>query len=72
MYQRILSLYETLPFCKRWLKEEKVNKYQIPLRNLVNKKRINAFPPINDIRGSYVAQSEKTIYIGSKGVKVLN
>ena len=72
VYQRILSLYETLPFCKRWLKEEKVNKYQIPLRNLVHKKRINAFPPINDIKGSYVAQSEKTIYIGSKSVKVLN
>tara|TARA_B100000123_G_scaffold210003_1_gene158991 strand:- start:418 stop:1476 length:1059 start_codon:yes stop_codon:yes gene_type:complete len=72
VYHRILNLYETLPFCKRWLKEEKVNKYQLPLKSLVNKKRIKAFPPINDINGSYVAQSEKTIYIGKNGVTILN
>ena len=72
VYQRILDLYQTLPFCKRWLSEENVNTYQIPLRNLVKKKRILSFPPINDIPGSWVAQSEKTILIGEDKVKVLN
>ena len=35
--ERIFSLYQTLPFCKRWLSEEKVNKYQLSLKNLVSK-----------------------------------
>ena len=41
VYQKILDLYQTLPFCKRWLSEENVNKYQIPLRNLVRKKELS-------------------------------
>jgi methionyl aminopeptidase len=72
VYQRILDLYQTLPFCKKWLQQEKVNKYQVPLRNLVKKNRIKAFPPLSDIKGSYVAQSEKTVFVGESGVKVLN
>ena len=70
--ERIFSLYQTLPFCKRWLSEEKVNKYQLSLKNLVSKDKIKAFPPINDIPGSYVAQSEKTILVNNSGVEVLN
>lgn len=72
VYQTIIDLYQTLPFCKRWLSEENVNKYQIPLRNLVKKKRIKSFPPINDIPGSWVAQSEKTVLIEEGNVRVLN
>ena len=72
VYQRIVDLYQTLPFCKRWLGEENINKYQIPLRNLVKKNRIRSFPPINDIPGSWVAQSEKTVLIEEGKVKVLN
>lgn len=72
VYHRILELYQTLPFCKRWLSEERVNKYQIPLRNLVKKKRIRAFPPLSDRKGSWVAQSEKTILIEESQVRVLN
>lgn len=72
VFQRILDLYETLPFCKKWLQEEKINKYQVPLRNLVKKNRIRSFPPISDRKGSWVAQSEKTVLIGETSVKVLN
>ena len=72
VYHKIIDLYQTLPFCKRWLAEEKVNKYQIPLRNLVKKNRIRAFPPLNDAKGSWVAQSEKTIMIEDSNVRVLN
>ena len=72
VYHRILDLYQTLPFCKRWLAQEKVNKYQIPLRNLVKKNRIRAFPPLSDNKGSWVAQSEKTILIEESQVRVLN
>lgn len=72
VFHRVLDLYQTLPFCKKWLQEEKVNKYQVPLRNLVKKNRIRAFPPISDRKGSWVAQSEKTVLIGENSVKVLN
>lgn len=72
VYQKIIDLYQTLPFCKRWLSEENINKYQIPLRNLVKKNRIRSFPPINDVSGSWVAQSEKTVLVEEGKVKVLN
>ena len=72
VYNKIRQLRQTLPFSKRYLKHEKVNKYQIPLNNLVKKNRIKAFPPINDIPNSYVAQSEHTILIKECGIDILN
>ena len=48
-----------------------MGKYQIPLNGLVRKNKVKSFPPVNDIKGSYVAQTEHTIFVGEKGVKNL-
>ena len=71
LFHRILEDRQTLPFCKKWLKEYKIGKYQIPLNGLVRKNKVKSFPPVNDIKGSYVAQTEHTIFVGENGVKNL-
>lgn len=72
LYKEILKFRDTLPFCKRWLKERNFEKYQIPLRNLVKKKKIVAYPPLNVIKEGFVAQTEETIYIHDKGYEILS
>ena len=67
LYNEILKFRDTLPFCKRWLKERNFLKYQIPLLNLVKKKKIKAYPPLNVCKSDYVAQTEHTIYINKNG-----
>ena len=66
LYKYILGFRETLPFCKKWLRRQNLNKYQIPLKTLVNKGKIKEYPPLNDIKGSYIAQHEHTIMIRDK------
>lgn len=67
LWKKIIEMRQTLPFCKRWLKEAKIDKYQLPLINLVKKTKINAYPPLNDIKGSYVGQFEHTFLVTEKG-----
>ena len=63
---------ETLPFCKKWLKNEGIKGYQIPLSNLVSQGLVNSYPPIVSQKGTYVAQHEHTIFIGEDKVHVLS
>jgi len=72
LYKEILKFRDTLPFCKRWLKEQNYQKYQIPLFNLVKKKKIIAYPPLNVSKGDYVCQTEHTIYINENGREILS
>ena len=72
LYKEILKFRDTLPFCKRWLKERNIYKYQIPLFNLVKKNKIIAYPPLNVSKGEYVCQTEHTIYINDKGYEILS
>lgn len=67
LWKKIIEMRQTLPFCKRWLKEEKIDKYQVPLMNLVKKQRLLVYPPLNDIKGSYVGQFEHTFLVTEKG-----
>ena len=69
---RIETNFSTLAFCRRWLKELEIEKYQIGLKALVDKGVIKSYPPLYDIPGSYVAQFEHTIYIGDNSVEVLS
>ena len=71
LWKDIMSFRDTLPFCNRWLKERGVKNYQLPLKSLVNKNRIVSYPPLKDIKGSYVCQFEDTIYIRESGCVVL-
>ena len=55
--------YSTLAFCRRWLDETGFEKHLIPLKALVDSGVVNAYPPLSDISGSYVAQFEHTILL---------
>mmetsp|Transcript_7126 Transcript_7126/g.8021 ORF Transcript_7126/g.8021 Transcript_7126/m.8021 type:complete len:126 (+) Transcript_7126:982-1359(+) len=56
--------YGTLAFCKRWIDRDGFKGSHImPLKNLVDEGVITAYPPLNDIPGSYVAQYEHTILL---------
>lgn len=69
-FEIIESKFSTLAFCNRWL-----NDYGIPnkvLKNLCATGIINKYPPLNDIKGSYTAQFEHSIFIKDKGNLVLS
>jgi len=65
--QKVLDLikknYSTLAFCPRWVVSEEANKTAVKnlkksLANLVSQQIVKAYPPLYDIKGSYVAQYE--------------
>lgn len=61
--------YGTLAFCKRWLKESQTKE----LRKMLLKRIVKSYPPRYDTdKYSYVAQTEKTIYITKDGCEILN
>lgn len=72
LFKKIKEKRETLPFCKKWLKNEGIKGYQIPLSKLVTQGLVNSYPPIVSQEGTYVAQHEHTIFIGSDKVSVLS
>ena len=47
--------YSTLAFCRRWVEDSGFEKHIIPLKQLVDAGVVNAYPPLSDIPGSYVA-----------------
>lgn len=55
--------YSTLAFCRKWIEESGFEKHYIPLKQLVDAGVVNAYPPLSDIPGSYVAQYEHTILL---------
>lgn len=72
LFKRIRKTRQTLPFCKKWLKNENIKGYQIPLKNLVDKGLVNSYPPIMSEKNTYVAQHEHTIFVGSDKVHILS
>ncbi|CAK9061192.1 unnamed protein product [Durusdinium trenchii] len=74
--------FGTLAFCPRWLVQEgdrskmKMAKgsqmwWSAPLDELCNLGVVNRYPPLADLQGSYTAQYEHTILLGSSGKEVL-
>ena len=55
--------FDTLAFCRRWLDEAGQTRYLLALKNLVDVGLVNAYPPLVDQKGSYVAQFEHTIIL---------
>ena len=72
LYNIINQNYNTLAFCRRWLKEKNINKYQINLKNLVNSDIVKEYPPLYCSNDSYVAQTEHTIVIKDNGKEILS
>ena len=71
LFNKVIEMRQTLPFCKKWLKKENIKGYQIPLNSLVNKGLIKSYPPIMSQKNTLVVQFEHTIHIKESGVNVL-
>lgn len=72
LFNKIKDTRQTLPFCKKWLKNYEIKDYRISLNSLVKKGIVNSYPPIMSQKNSYVVQFEHTIFVGEKGVNVLS
>jgi methionyl aminopeptidase len=59
----IETKYGTLPWCRRHLERDGFTRHLMPLRNLVQAGIVATYPPLCDIKGSYVAQFEHTIVL---------
>ncbi|MEA2069820.1 MAG: type II methionyl aminopeptidase [Asgard group archaeon] len=60
----LLAKYKEFPFTIRWLaKEVGEPTTRLALRDLADKGQIRKHPPLCDIDGSYVSQSEHTVYL---------
>lgn len=57
--------YKTMCFCPRWLEKPEIfgKNYKAGLRSLVNNDIVKEYPPLCDIKGSYVAQYEHTLML---------
>lgn len=81
-FNTTLNYFNTLAFCKRWIMDkESINQDfdNITYKNLNDKlnklcKRgcINSYPPLYSEKGSFVSQTEKSVFITDGGCKVLN
>ena len=55
--------FGTLAFCKRYLERVGETKYAMALKQLVDARIVDPYPPLCDIRGCYTAQFEHTILL---------
>lgn len=67
-YNKLYNEFSTLAFCKRWTP----NTNDKVLEQLVDKQIINSYPPLYDVKGSFVSQTEKSILVTENGKIVLN
>lgn len=84
LLSHISKTFGTLAFCKRWLEREdggsftvngnegKQTKYAAALKNLCDVGLVQAYPPLCDVRGSYVAQYEHTLVLRPTCKEVLS
>ena len=63
--------FGTLAWCRRWIDDEHP-RHITHLRELVQAGIIKAYPPLNDVPGSYVAQYEHTIFLHPSRKEVLS
>jgi len=64
--------FGTLAFCRRYLDRLGEEKYLMALRSLVEAGAINPYPPLVDVKGSYTAQYEHTLYLHPTRKEVLS
>merc|ERR1712146_588859 len=55
--------FSTLAFCRRWLEDLGQTRHLMALKSLVDNDLVQAYPPLCDVRGSYVSQMEHTIIL---------
>ncbi|KAJ7519884.1 hypothetical protein O6H91_20G059400 [Diphasiastrum complanatum] len=64
--------FSTLAFCRRYLDRIGESKYLMALKNLCDAGVVQPHPPLCDLKGSYVAQFEHTIYLRPTCKEVLS
>eukprot|EP01103_Thecamoeba_quadrilineata_P001347 TRINITY_DN111_c0_g1_i1.p1 TRINITY_DN111_c0_g1~~TRINITY_DN111_c0_g1_i1.p1 ORF type:complete len:539 (-),score=152.25 TRINITY_DN111_c0_g1_i1:37-1653(-) len=72
LLQHIDQNFGTLAFCRRWLDRAGQNMYLMGLKSLCDNGIVSSYPPLCDIKGSYVAQYEHTIYLRPTCKEVLS
>lgn len=80
----INKTFGTLAFCRRWLERDdggsatvngnngKQEQYLSALKNLCDVGLVTPYPPLCDIKGSYVAQYEHTLMLRPTGKEILS
>ena len=76
-YKKLLNYinntYNTLPFCDKWISMYSDNKNpQIILNKLSELGIVKKYPPLYDVKNSYVAQYEHTLILKSNCKEVLS
>jgi methionyl aminopeptidase len=64
--------FKTLGFCQRFLERAGQKNYSTNLNQLVKAKLVDAYPPIADIKQSWVSQHEHTFGIFERGTEVFS
>lgn len=72
LLNHINQKYGTLTFCRRWLDDEGQTRHLLALKQLVDQGVVTAYPPLLDIKGSYTAQWEHTLFLRPTCKEVLS
>ena len=64
--------FGTLAFCRRFLDRLGEQRYIMALKNLCDNGIVQPYPPLVDVKGSYVAQYEHTILLRPTAKEVLS
>ena len=71
-FDEIIFNFNTLAFCNRWLNDLKIKNYSKKLKSLISLDVIKKYPPLYDVKGSFISQFEHTIFINDNGKEILS
>lgn len=72
LLKHINKTYGTLPFCRKWLDRQGQDRHLLSLNHLVEHGVVNKYPPLCDVKGSYVSQMEHTLILRPTCKEVLS
>jgi methionyl aminopeptidase len=64
--------FKTMAFCQRYLEKAGQSNYTTVLNQLIKGKVVEPYPPLADIKGSWVSQHEHTFGIFESGIEVFS
>jgi len=67
----VVSEYQTLPFCSRWLVKKFGTRALFGLKQLEDNGNLHHFAQLVESRGAKVSQAEHTVLVGEEGVEVI-
>ena len=72
LLKHIDTHHGTLAFCRRWLDDAGLSGYLLGLKQLCEADIVRPYPPLVDIKGSYTAQFEHTLYTRPTCLEVIS